>query len=75
MNPVPYMNASHVPPDATPCMGCRLWIEEDREDDCIKNWHYVLLPDGHSVVCAPLSPYVGMSALVAWVRAGMPEKP
>jgi hypothetical protein len=53
--------------------GFECWMEQDVEDDCIKNWHYYRA-DGVTNTM-PLSPYVGEEAMRAWIDAGCPAHP
>jgi len=52
--------------------GFSCWIEQDVEDDNIKNFHYYKGADGVTRTM-PLSPYVHEDAMRAWIDAGCPR--
>lgn len=52
--------------------GLVLWIEQDHEDDCTKNWHFFMEYDG-TVKGMPLSPYAYQREMHLWVDAGRPR--
>ena len=54
--------------------GYECWIEQDVEDDCIKNWHHYRGADGVTRTM-PLSPYEHEPAMMAWIDAGCPDHP
>jgi hypothetical protein len=55
--------------------GYRYYIDEDRDDDCIKKIHYVVTPENETIMWA-FSPYSvpSRSMFVAWVDAGCPSR-
>lgn len=43
------------------------WIEEDKEDDCTKNWHLYIAPGETKVKIMKISPYVREDAMKEWI--------
>ena len=53
--------------------GHKIRIDEDRELDNIKLFHYVITPDGEELF-APISPYYqGVDLIYKWIDAGYPQ--
>ena len=66
---MPFTNRS---PDAE-YKGHKIWIDLDHEDDCIKAYHFVQLPNGLEI-SPDISPYDRSVATVKlWIDAGYPQ--
>lgn len=54
--------------------GHQCTITHDFEEDCVKAWHTVILPDGSKVV-ADITPYDSRQKTVQlWIDAGYPKR-
>lgn len=64
-----YRNSSRA---AAEYKGHKIFIEEERDDDCIKNYHVVVCPNGH-VRHADITPYdPSVEVVQLWIDAGYP---
>ena len=54
--------------------GHHIIVEEDRDYDVAKLWHYVVTPEGKKLF-ADISPYdTGEETLKLWIDAGYPKR-